>query len=394
MSRVAAVILSGGEGVRLRPLTKYRCKPALPIMGRYALIDVAISNAMIAGIDQLFIVTQYLSHSLYQCVFRHYPQNEKIHHIKFIGGEKSNLNLLGTADAVRKSRIYLEELEVDYLLILSSDQIYNFNFLDLFTFAEVKRADVVICTIPVNEKDAKRMGVMQLSEENIITDFSEKPSHPDILNAFRHSDLEKPFHANMGIYLFKKKFLFDILDEDLRSDFGMHILPSAIRNHTIWAYPVDCFWQDLGTPIEYFNYHLSIAAGDGYRPQLLSQTKIHIVPTAFGRVQLDKTLICDGCHIDDSIMNLSFIGPNCSVGKNCKLNESVLMGGTDKLQGTKIGEGSSLKRVLADQNTNIGNNVRLENLEQVQHLNHDLFEVRNGIIILPQQANIPDNFVF
>ncbi|RDB31264.1 sugar phosphate nucleotidyltransferase [Candidatus Similichlamydia laticola] len=392
MSKVAAVILSGGEGVRLRPLTEHRCKPALPLMGRYTLIDVAISNALLAGIEQLFIITQYLSHSLYQCVSRHYPQ--EIHHIKFIKGEKERSFFLGTAEAVRKSRIYLEELEVEYLLILSSDQIYSLNFLDVIQFAEEREADLVICTIPVSEQDAKRMGVMQLSPEWIITHFTEKPNHPDLLNAFRQPDAEKPFHANMGIYLFKKQFLFDLLEEDLRIDFGMHILPSAIQSRTVWAYPFNGFWKDVGTPLDYFEYHLSIAAGTGYRPKLLSQTKAHIAPTMLGKVTLNKALICDGCWIEDSSINLSLIGPHCRIGKGCQLDEVFLMGGSERARGTRIGTYSSLRHVLVDQDTTIGNHVRLENLDQIQHLNHDLFEVRNGIIILPQQANIPDHFVF
>ncbi|WP_108624195.1 sugar phosphate nucleotidyltransferase [Candidatus Similichlamydia epinepheli] len=395
MFKVAAVILSGGEGVRLRPLTEHRCKPALPLMGRYTLIDVVISNALSAGIEQLFIVTQYLSHSLHQCVSRHYSRNEMIHHIKFIGWGEGRALSLGTADAVRKSQIYLQELDVDYLLILSSDQIYTFNFLELFQFAEARKADLVICTVPVHEKDAKRMGIMQLQSNHVITRFVEKPNSAEVLDTLRLNDGDKPFHANMGIYLFRKSFLFKLLDEDPRSDFGMHILPEAVLNYTVWAYPFNGFWKDVGTPFDYFEYHLDVASGIGHRPTLLSKTNEHLSPTQIGNATVKNSMICDSCSIGNSLLNRCLIGPHSVIGDDSKLQEVVCMGGSSsKVRGTQIGMSSSLKRVLADQDTIIGNNVRLENIEGLDSFNHDLFQVKNGIIILPQETNIPDHFVF
>ncbi|MCE5319208.1 MAG: glucose-1-phosphate adenylyltransferase, partial [Parachlamydia sp.] len=267
MSRVAAIILGGGQGTRLYPLTQSRCKPAISFGGRYRLIDVPISNSINSGCHKLFIITQFLSSSLHQHIFNTYR------HDIFSSGflellpaeEKPSQKewFQGTADAVRQNLDYFIETPVDYFLILSGDQLYNMDYQEMIRFARATDADVVVASLPINSSDAKRMGVLKIDTSSRITEFVEKPQEESILQKMRQpvdgmTTPEKPFLGSMGIYVFKREALIQFLETDARADFGKHLIPSAVSQGRAAAYIYQGYWEDIGTIGSFYEANMAL----------------------------------------------------------------------------------------------------------------------------------------
>ena len=277
MGQVATVILAGGNGTRLEPLTMTRCKPAVCFGGKYRLIDIPISNAIHSGCSKIFIISQYLSASLHQHIFNTYhPGVFPSASIELLSAEQNHGSkswFQGTACAVRQNLNYLTELSAEYFLILSGDQLYNMNYQHMIDFAKETNADLVVAALPVNEEDAKRMGIMKINRDCFITEFHEKPQEQELLNQLRlpASTLEKirrgngdkrQFLGSMGIYVFKRQALLDLLQCDPREDFGKHLIPTKVSQGNVAAYLHNGYWEDIGTIESFFKANLALTASN------------------------------------------------------------------------------------------------------------------------------------
>lgn len=419
---VASVILGGGEGSRLYPLTLTRSKPAINFGGKYRLIDVPISNSIHANCYRTFILTQFLSSSLHHHIFQTYMQG---------GGGAGLIEILtaeqrpskktwyqGTADAVRQNLDYLLEHPVDYFLILSGDQLYNIDFSQMLSYAQSVDADAVIASLPITAAEAARMGVLKIDSHNKIVNFHEKPKDKALLEELK-SPLEVLERAgmktgsqsthlgSMGIYLFKRKALVDILRADSGDDFGKHLIPSLVEKGNLSAFLYQGFWEDIGT-IETF-YHANMALMDAtpkfsfyneLRP--IFSCRYDLPPARFANSQIKETIICEGSIIEADEITHSILGPRSVIHSGAIIRDSYLMGNDYYQSGPfdyyplpsspHIGENSILSRTILDKNVKIGKGVQLINKKKLLRYDGENIFIRDGIIIVPRGAVIPDGF--
>jgi glucose-1-phosphate adenylyltransferase len=418
---IASIILAGGKGTRLFPLTLNHSKPGVSYGGRYKLIDIPISNSLNSNIRQIIVIGQYLvaelSHHL----------NQTYQFDNFFPGrldlltpeEKPNGEKLwfeGTADAIRKNLDKILELPVDYFLILSGDQLYNIDFQKMFEFAKEKDADLTIASLPVNETDAKRMGLLKIDDKSYIKDFYEKPTTDELLkkfilpdNFFEKFECEKkPYLGSMGIYIFKRKVLEKLLKEDIREDFGKHLIPTQITKGKTAAFVYNGYWEDIGTIRSYFEANLALSnLNHGlqiYDEKNPIYTRAHHLPGArINTKHLKDSIICEGSliyaeSIENSMIGLRTTIKNGSVLKNCVLlgNSSYkLIDKNIKLPDVfEIGENCTLENCIIDEHVKIGNNVKLINKKKYSTYDSDGIYVRDNIIIVTSGSIIKDNFEF
>lgn len=422
--QIACIILGGGEGCRLHPLTLSRSKPAMNFGGQYRLIDVPISNAIHANCYKIFVLTQFLSSSLHHHLFQTYMQGGfSSHPIEILTAEQKPSQkswFQGTADAVRQNLDYLLETPVDYFLILSGDQIYNIDFHDMFSFAHKTQADVVIAALPINESDANRMGVLKVNQDNYITEFYEKPQELTILqhlrsslnfpeNNSRSSSNPKNFLGSMGIYLFKRKALVDLLYNDSRADFGKHLIPTQVKKeNSIAAYIYDGYWEDIGTVSSFYEANIALTKPfpelqlyHNTRPIFFS--KSHLPPARIGHSEIHQSILCDGSLVEAKHVSQSILGPRSVVLSGTDISDSYIMG-NDYYMATmrehhrlplepRIGKNCQLKKVIVDKNVVIGDDVQLINKNNLTAYDTEQLYIRDGIIIVPRGATIPSGFV-
>ncbi|HFB68458.1 MAG TPA: glucose-1-phosphate adenylyltransferase, partial [Calditrichae bacterium] len=269
--RVVSLILAGGQGSRLYPLTKLRSKPAVPIGGKYRLVDVTISNCLHSGFRQIFIITQFAAESLHRHIFSTYRfDNFTKDFVTILSAQQTLENrnwYQGTADAVRQNLRFIRKYG-DYVLILSGDHLYRMDYRQLVEYHIEKNADITISTIPVKEEEAFQLGILQASPDGEIHAFVEKPTEPDVLHslrtpeqAFRQFGIEaggRSYLASMGIYVFKREVLFDLLANTTDQDFGKDVIPSAIKTHRVFAYMFDGYWEDIGTIRSFYEAHMQL----------------------------------------------------------------------------------------------------------------------------------------
>lgn len=422
MSRVAAIILSGGEGSRLFPLTLSRCKPAICFGGRYKLIDVPISNSINSGCHKMFVITQFLSASLHQHIFRAY-RNDIFNggFLELLSAEQKPSKagwFKGTADAVRQNIEYLLELPVDYFLILSGDQLYSMDYREMVLTAKKTNADLVLAALPVKAEECGRMGILQVDRKRRITDFAEKTRDPEVLKRMEiseelkgelgHQSEKGEYLGSMGIYLFKREVLFKLLLEDLREDFGKHLLPTIVDKGKASAYIFDGYWEDIGT-IESF-YQANIALTSSNPPFNCHSEKNPIYTTHYNlpgpkisNALVKQSIICEGCVVEAEEIRNTILGPRTVIRKGSVITESYIMGHdyyvppieTERLPNQlQIGKNCIMTKAIVDKNVWIGDNVRLINKNGVTHYDGPNFYVRDGIIIVPRGATIPDGFIF
>ena len=417
--RVACVILAGGQGTRLFPLTQHRCKPAVNFAGRYRLIDVPISNSLNSNMNHIFVISQYFSSSLNKHIQETYPLDQ------FQGG---SLNLLcpeerpegkiwyeGTADAVRKNLEELTKLPVDYFLILSGDQLYNMDLEAMVQFAREKDADLTIAALPVGQAAAPRLGLLNIDNEANIIDFQEKPTDPEVLKRFElpdsfveshdiHCSNPPCFLASMGIYVFKKDVLISLLQEDTREDFGKHMIPTQLKKGKGAAFLYQGYWEDIGTISSYFDANLALTTNslglNLYNEVLPIYAHNHYLPGArLSSTQVLDSVICDGAILEAEEVTHSIVGVRSVVRKGTIIRESILLGNKtytapdDATCNYEIGEGCHIERTIIDQDVHIGNNVRLTNEKNLDTYDGDGIYIRDGIIIVTSQTKIPDGFV-
>lgn len=417
--RVACIILAGGQGTRLFPLTKHRCKPAVNFGGRYRLIDVPISNSLNANMNHIYVISQYFSTSLNQHIKETFPLDH------FQGG---SLTLLcpeqrpegaiwyeGTADAVRKNLEELTKLPINYFLILSGDQLYNMDLEAMVQFASDKDADLTIAALPVGQKEASRFGLLNIDPSANIIDFQEKPSDPKILKQFEIPDAFIRTHdihcatppcylASMGIYVFKKEVLIDLLQENQGNDFGKHMIPAQLQKGKGAAFLYQGYWEDIGTISSYYEANLSLTTNDLgldlYNEILPIYAHNHYLPGArLTNTQLKDSIICDGAVVEGKEISHSIIGVRSVIKKDTVIRDSILLGNktyTDVKDGTReytIGKNCHIEKAIIDLDVQIGNNVHLSNKNHLQSYDGNGIYIRDGIIIVTSKTVLPDGFV-
>lgn len=422
MGRVATLILGGGQGSRLFPLTKSRCKPAMCYGGRYRLIDIPISNSLNSGCKKIFVITQFLARSLHQHIFSTYRMDPfSAGFIEVLSSEEKHHDKVwyhGTADAVRQNLEYIVETPADYFLILSGDQIYNMDFRNMLHFARETEADVVIASLPVAEKEAKRMGVLQIDNSNFITSFFEKPQLRKDLNrmALPPSEVKRlginpteklEFLGSMGIYLFKRKALIDLLIKDSREDFGKHLIPTQVAKGNIAAYIHQGYWEDIGTIESYYKANMALTQPtppfNCYNEDWRIYT--HQSPLPGARIEnthVTSSIICEGTTIEADEISRSIIGPRTIIKKGSIVRDSYLMGNdyyalnvesSNLPANFEVGQNCILRNCIIDKHVCIGNGVQLINKENFVNYDDENVYIRDGIIIIPRGATLPDGFV-
>lgn len=423
MKLVASIILGGGEGTRLYPLTLTRCKPAINFGGKYRLIDVPISHSIHSDCYKIFVLTQFLSSSLHHHLFQTYMQGGRTSGlIEILTAEQKPTQkswYQGTADAVRQNIDYLLESPVEYFLILSGDQLYNLNFREMVFFAKSMDADVVIAALPVNAQDAKRMGILKVNDRNFITDFYEKPQDPELLQRLRSpndvlervgvsSASKRNYLGSMGIYLFKRKALVDLLLKDPREDFGKHLIPTQLEKGRAAAYLYEGYWEDIGTIETFYQANMALT---NPKPQFsfynemrpIFTSRYDLPPAKFTDTQIKQTILCEGTLIEADELTHSILGPRSVIHKGAIIRDSYIMG-NDYYESTvrdhhrlppypHIGENCILSRAIVDKNVTIGKGVQLINKQKLTHYNGENVFIRDGVVIVPRGATIPDGFI-
>jgi len=426
-SAVLCVIMGGGQGTRLFPLTKERSKPAVPLAGKYRLVDIPISNCINSGFRRIYILTQFNSTSLHSHISRTYKFDQFTSgFVEILAAQQTLTNTSwyeGTADAVRKNLIHFLNHDFDFLIILSGDQLYRMDFRPMIAQHVESRADITIATIPVGRREAQSLGILQISEDRRITRFEEKPKDPAVLDSMRldpkwypELDITGPaardelFLASMGIYVFSRELIRSLLDNPL-PDFGKHIIPQSIPTRRVFSYVFQGYWEDIGTIRSFFEANLDLVselprfnffdmnAPIFSRPRFLPGSKIN-------GAQIDHALVADGCIINHARITSSIVGLRTVVGAGTELNrviglgsdyyeseESVLRHEREGRPRIGIGANCKIENTIIDKNARIGNNVVISPAGKPEKFDHELYYIRDGIIIIPKSGIIPHGTV-
>lgn len=418
---ILSIILGGGAGSRLYPLTASRSKPAVPIAGKYRLVDIPISNCLNNGIGRMFVLTQFNSASLNRHIKNtyHFSAFSKAF-VDILAAEQTPDNptwYQGTADAVRQGLRHIEPFESDYILILSGDQLYQMDFAEMLDNHKKLGADISVATIPVNEKDAPEFGILK-SSEGLITDFIEKPSKellPDWVT--ETSDVMKAsgrnYLASMGIYIFNRQLMFDLLQEEFKTatDFGKEIIPQTIEKYKVASYQYEGYWTDIGNIHSFFEANLDLTKEiplfNLFDNEQVIYTRPRMLPPAkISGTTLEKTLVAEGSIIHASRIENSVIGIRSRIGHGSTLVSTYLMGNdsyetleeiasaTNKgipLMG--IGSRCYIKNAIIDKNARIGDDVRINGGLHIENTDHPLYAVKDGIVVLKKGCIIPNGFV-
>ncbi|HEU4938015.1 MAG TPA: glucose-1-phosphate adenylyltransferase [Vicinamibacterales bacterium] len=413
MNDVLTLILGGGRGTRLFPLTHMRSKPAVPLGGKYRLIDIPISNCLHAGLKRIFVLTQFNSASLN----RHIAQTYRLDmfsdgFVEVLAAEQTPESsdwFQGTADAVRQAARHFVGHDAEHYLILAGDHLYRMDFCELLDSHIESRADITIAAQPVTAADATEMGIFRFDERGQIGGFEEKPT-PERLAEIRSSvprgsimtggvTADKPFVASMGIYVFSREVLLEILDQP-GIDFGKEIIPKALSNHVVNPYVFRGYWADVGTIDAFYRANIQLtertAPFDFFHPRRPIYTHARFLPgTRTYDCRIDASIVAEGCYLDRCDIRESVVGIRTRVGSGARITRSVLLGADfyeEELAASAvalgIGRDVVLDRVIVDKNARIADSVRLVNDAGVDHADGDGFYIRNGIIIVPKGAQV------
>ncbi len=390
---VAAIVLAGGQGTRLFPLTQSRCKPAVSFGGRYCLVDIPISNALNSDIREIYVIAQYFASDLNAHIAATYQAD-----LKYLCPEETTGKKVwfqGTADAVRQNCDHLAKSSARYFLILSGDQLYNIDFRTILSFAKKKDADLVIASLLVDEPEAKRMGIMKMDAEGRILDFVEKPKEKAVLDRLRSP--ENKYVGSMGIYVFKREALFHLLQQE-GNDFGHHLIPCACKNGKTFCFLYDGYWEDIGTVASYYNASLALIEQNYCLNTYDEKNPIRQEPDFLPSPKIKNTrivdaLIGDGSLIEAEEISHSVIGVRCSIKKGTVIRDSIVLGNTSYKPSFSIGKNCLIQKAIIDQHTTIGNQVRLVNEKDLSTFDGDGIYIRDGIIIVTTGTELPDGFV-
>jgi glucose-1-phosphate adenylyltransferase len=421
---VLSIILGGGVGSRLFPLTKQRSKPAVPLGGKYRLVDIPISNCINSELRRIYVMTQFNSASLHRHISQSYKFDQFSRGFVEILAAEQTLGdsswYQGTADAVRKNLIHLLNQSADYILVLSGDQLYRMDYRQILQQHVDSGAEITIATLPVRRESAQGLGIMQIDSDRRITRFVEKPKDAALLDSL-HLDASwygrlgvqgegEYLLASMGIYVFNRDVLVRLLDSEF-ADFGKHIIPDAIGRHRVFSHIFQGYWEDIGTIRSFFEANLDLASElprfDFFnmvapifsRPRWLPGSKIN-------GAAIDHAMICDGCIINRAQVSFSIIGIRSIVGAGSRIMRTVMMGcdfyeshsmiqdnAARGIPRMGIGNNARIENAIIDKNARIGDNVVITPAGKPDTLDHELYYIRDGIVIIPKGGVIPDNTV-
>jgi glucose-1-phosphate adenylyltransferase len=416
MRDVLAIILGGGRGSRLYPLTKLRAKPAVPIGGRYRLIDIPISNCLNSDIHKIYVLTQFLSASLHRHIFQTYKFDLfSGGFVDILAAEETARGMdwyQGTADAVRKQLVHFFNTRVEDILILSGDHLYRMDYGEFVGFHRERRADVTIAAQPVAMADASRFGILKTDEDGRIISFHEKPEEDEIEGLECLPGSDRPCLASMGIYIFRADVLREMLEKSDAEDFGKQIIPQAIQSRRVYGYLFDGYWEDIGTIRSFYEANLAMTLPnppfDFYSPQrpIYSRPRF-LPPSRADDCHLDNVALAEGCIIDKADIRESVIGLRGVVRADAHLTRTVMMG-ADFYETTErkaenrrlgipdvgIGRGSRIEGAIIDKNACIGENVVIRYHEdEAEFIETENYTIRDGIVVIPKNAAIPDGTV-
>jgi len=419
---VVAVILGGGAGSRLYPLTASRSKPAVPIAGKYRLVDIPISNCMNSTINRMFVLTQFNSASLNKHIKNTYHFSAfSSGFVDILAAEQTPDNpgwFQGTADAVKQSLRHISNLEYEHILILSGDQLYQMDFADMIAAHVAKGADISIATIPVDSKDAPEFGILKTDEENFISSFIEKPSL-DILPDWVSDtgtimqSQGRNYLASMGIYIFNKQVLNTLLKDTYpnATDFGKEIIPNSIAAYKVSSYQYEGYWTDIGNIHSFFEANLALTQDipmfNLFDNNNVVYTRARMLPPAkISGTTLEKTLIAEGSIINASRLEHCVVGIRSRIGYGTTVVSSYIMGNdfyetlevmeesvTKGIPKIGIGERCYIKDAIIDKNCRIGNDVRIIGGAHLDNSDHPLYSVKDGIVVVKKGAILHDGFV-
>jgi len=420
VENLLAVILGGGRGTRLYPLTQRRSKPAVPLAGKYRLVDIPISNCINSGLRKIYVLSQFQSASLNRHVSRTYRFDFfSSGFVEILAAEQTETNIewyQGTADAVRKQLHHFLSRKPDGILILSGDQLYAMDFREIIAAHRASKADITVAATPVLRGQASSYGLLRTDSFDVVTGFVEKPRDPRVLDELalppatlrsRGIPEDRSYLASMGIYVFNPDVLVRVLEDKGQLDFGKEIIPAAIEGNRVHSFFYDGYWEDIGTIRTFFAANLDLASK---RPplDLFSEkspifTRPRFLPgSSMQNVQFDQTIICDGCRIEEASISRSIIGIRSIVGSGCRISETIMMGADhygppdDEARGLipiGVGAGSIVERAIIDKNARIGEGVTIRSIEGRPDSDGDGFFVRDGIVIVPKDGVIPPGTV-
>ncbi len=422
--QVLSLILGGGRGTRLYPLTKLRSKPAVPIGGKYRLIDIPISNCLNSGLRQIYVLTQFLSASLHRHIANTYkfdPFSRGF--VEILAAQQTNEAAdwyQGTADAVRQNIRYIRENRPEVVLILSGDQLYRMDFAQMLRTHESTGAAVTIAVLPVNRQQAPNCGVVRLDQAGRVVGFVEKPQTDDQLQAVRTSDewfrqrhltcVDTPYLASMGIYLFSRDTLLDLLTSaPLATDFGKELFPRSIGELHVQAHVFNGYWEDLGTIKSYHDANLALAGDcppfDFHTAEGVIFTHMRNLPgSRMSKAALENCLVSDGCVVRAGAhLERSVVGQRSQIGSGVTLRDTVILGAdrfeteAERIENRQhgmpdigVGDGTIIERAILDENCRIGRQVRIVNHRGLAEAQGENFVIRDGIVVIPSGAVVPD----
>ena len=416
---VVAIILGGGQGSRLYPLTETRSKPAVPIGGKYRLVDIPISNCINSDIFKIFVLTQFNSASLNAHIkntfnFSIFSQS----FVDILAAEQTPDNptwFQGTADAVRQCMSHFLKHDFEYALILSGDQLYQMDFNEMLEAHIAADAAISIATLPVNAKDAPEFGILKTNHESCIEAFIEKPD-VSLLPEWESEVSEqmqsqgKKYLASMGIYIFNRQLLEDLMSNPDTKDFGKEIIPQAVGKHKILSYQYEGYWTDIGNIESFFEANIGLTADIPEFNLFDNDNKIFtrprlLPPSKFRNSNINQSLISEGCIINAQEIKSSVIGIRSRIGHGTVIQHSYVMGNDfyqdldemnqDTINGKNhvgIGENCFIKNALIDKNVRIGNNVHINGGKHLENFTNELYSIKDGIVVIKKDAILPDNF--
>jgi glucose-1-phosphate adenylyltransferase len=419
---ILAVILGGGAGTRLYPLTASRSKPAVPIAGKYRLVDIPISNCLNSGISRMFVLTQFNSASLNRHIKNTYHFSAfSSAFVDILAAEQTPDNptwYQGTADAVRQGLRHIRTFPSEYVLILSGDQLYQMDFMAMLNSHIESGSEISIATIPVVEKEAPDFGILKKNDQGFITSFIEKPKGTELLNQWKSDTgaemqgIGKHWLASMGIYIFNRDLMFDLLENEFKegTDFGKEIIPQSLKRYKVSSFQYDGYWTDIGNIYSFYEANLGLTKDipdfnlfDNTRS---IYTRARMLPPAkISGTTLEHTLIAEGCIVNASRIENSVVGIRSRIGYGSTIISTYIMGNDyfetieeienahqHGIPNVGIGNRCTIKHALVDKNCRIGDDVNINGGPHLENTDHSLYTVKEGIVVIKKGAVVPNGF--
>ncbi len=417
MKNVLAVILGGGQGKRLFPLTRYRAKPAVPVGGKFRLIDIPMSNCIHWDIRKIYVLTQFNTVSLHRHIFNTYKFDRfSTGFVQILSAQETTQGrdwYQGTADAVRKNINFIKNQAVEVVVILSGDQLFRLNLKEFVQFHLEKNAEISIASTPVASDSTCSYGILKVNQEQKVIDFVEKPQDREILDKLEvpveimnmdgREKFNHPFLASMGIYIFNKDVLINLLEENQDTDFGKQIIPISIKNHRVYTYVFTGYWEDIGTIRAFFEANLDFANPvpkfnfyDEYEP---IYTNARFLPgSKIKNCEINCALLCEGSILEGSKISNSVIGIRAIIKEGSTLDHVVMMGAdyygdAPSVDTSKMGIGKNcfIRNTILDKNVRVGDNVIIDYNGTAKEIETELYHIIDGIVVVPKNIYIPAN---